>query len=392
MFCGSGLEMQDKNHREIALVRSSYSPYGGAETLTLELLHAMLKEDIRVFLLTRPYQDWPIDHPKFQPVPLGYHRGNRLLKTWLFERSVRRYLARRPFECVFSLDRISRFTHLHAGGGSHRTFLEIKNENAPALERIFRKTSLFHAYMLYLERKGFLTPDLKKVHCCSKMVSQDIHRNYGVPFSKLQVIYNGIDWEGIGESFDRRRELAMDLSHRYQIDPGHDWLFFLGSGFERKGLGLVISGLEFLPSSYHLLVVGQGNPRNFLRQARRNRVADRITFLGPQSEGWRFAALCKAVVLPSYYDPFGLAAAEAQAMGLPALVSDRTGYSELVQPGQTGVVLKHPVTVGDIRDGFKNLQDLIENPKKSALEIRRHIRFLDKKRVLSQLIHDFIGF
>ena len=384
--------MQNNNHREIALVRSSYSPYGGAEKLTLDLLQAMLKEDIRVFLLTHPHQDWPVDHPKFHPVQLGYHRVNRFWRTWLFDRSVQRYLARRPFEYVFSLDRISRFTHLHAGAGTHRAFLKTKNENAPVLERLFRKTSLFHAYLIYLEKKSFSNPDLKKIHCCSKMVSHEIHENYGVPFTKLQVIYNGIDWERIGESFSVRRQLARDLSQKYRLDLEHDWLLFLGSGFERKGLESAIAGLAFLPSSYHLLVVGQGNPRQYIRQAREHGTATRISFLGPQPEGWRFAALCKAVVLPSHYDPFGLAAAEAQAMGLPVLLSERTGYSELVQPGKTGVILKHPMTLDHIRDAFKNLQTLIENPEKSADQIRNHIKFLDKSTVLSKLIHDFIGF
>jgi UDP-glucose:(heptosyl)LPS alpha-1,3-glucosyltransferase len=384
--------MQNNSHREIALVRSSYSPYGGAERLTLDLIQAMLKEDIRVFLLTHPHQDWPVDHPKFRRVQLGFHRGNRFWRTWFFDRSVQRYLARRPFEYVFSLDRISRFTHLHAGAGTHRAFLKIKNENAPVLERLFRKTSFFHAYLLYLEKKSFLNPDLKKIHCCSQMVSREIHKSYGVPFTKLQVIYNGIDWESIGGSFCRRRQLASDLSQKHRLDLRHDWLLFLGSGFERKGLELAIAGLAFLPSSYHLLVVGQGNTRQFIRQARGHHIATRISFLGPQPEGWRFAALCKAVVLPSHYDPFGLAAAEAQAMGLPALLSERTGYSELVQPGQTGVILKHPMTLDYIRDAFKNLQALIENPQKSADQIRNHIRFLDKSSVLSKLIHDFVGF
>ena len=360
--------------------------------MTLDLLRAMLEEDIRVFLLTYPHQDWPVDHPKFQPVRLGYHRGNRLWKTWFFDHSVQRYLARRPFEHVFSLDRISRFTHLHAGGGTHLYYLKTKNETAPALERLFRKTSLFHAYLLYLEKKSFLNPELKKIHCCSHIVSREIHENYGVPFNKLQVIYNGIDWEGIGGSFFRRRELARDLSHQHRLDLEHNWLLFLGSGFERKGLGVTLSGLEFLPSSYRLLVVGKGNPREFIRQARKCHITNRIRFLGSQSEGWRFAALCKAIVLPSHFEPFGLAAAEAQAMGLPALVSGRTGYSELIEQGQTGVVLKHPMTLDRIRDAFKNLQALIENPRKSADQIRNHIKFLDKSTVLSKLIHDFIGF
>ena len=56
------------------------------------------------------------------------------------------------------------------------------------------------------------------------------------------------------------------------------------------------------------------------------------------------------------------------------------------------MVLKHPMTLDRIRDAFKDLQALIEKPKKSADQIRKHIEFLDKKKILSELIHDFIGF
>src|SRR6202000_2635900 len=63
----------------------------------------------------------------------------------------------------------------------------------------------------------------------------------------------------------------------------------------------------------------------------------------------RFAGLCDheqllallhradAAVLPSHYEPFGLAALEAAAAGTPLLTSNIGGLGEAVIDGQTGV-------------------------------------------------------
>ena len=58
------------------------------------------------------------------------------------------------------------------------------------------------------------------------------------------------------------------------------------------------------------------------------------------------------MVLPSRYEPFGLAAAEVQAMGIPVLVSENTGYAELVLPGRSGIILKNQ----EINSGLEQVQ------------------------------------
>lgn len=377
-------------NRKIAIVRSSYSPYGGAETLTLAIIRELLNLGLKVSLLTFPRQQWPLIHPNLTKVALGYHRGNRLWKLWFFERSVRTYLETHPFECVFSLDLVSTFTHLHAGGGSHRTFLRMRNEISSPFERLFRRASPFHAYTVFLQEKGFANPMLKKIHCCSNMVADDLHKDYQVPLDRMQIIYNGIDWEGIGSFFRRRGELAEELCRKNGLSLANNWLLFLGSGFSRKGLDIAITGLTSLPESYHLLVVGSDNPRTFANQASLLGINHRVHFIGPQEEGWKFSSICKALVLPSRYDPFGLAAAEAQAMGLPVLVSERTGYVELVTPGQNGVILDN-FSTERIHHTFRELLRLIESPRMSPLEIRDSIRKLDNSVILKKLVCEFLG-
>ena len=384
------LNVQSNQPKKIALVRSSYSPYGGAEGLTLDILFYLLEMDKKICLLTWPNQKWPLNHPNLQIITLGHYRGHRLWRLWSFEHFVKKYLASNFFECVFSLDLVSQYTHVHAGGGSHKTFLKVKNESSSYFERIYHKFSLFHMYTIHLQKKGFSNPIVKKIHCCSQMVADDINTDYQVSRDKIQIIYNGINWERIGVTYRQRAETGNKIFEKHKLNSEHNWLLFLGSGFTRKGLDIAIKGLYFLPESYHLMVVGSGNYRLFLKQAPKLGVGKRVHFIGPQKEGWRFAAACKALILPSRYEPFGLAAAKAHAMGLPVLVSDRTGYSELVLEGENGVILKRPMREDHIQHAFDQIQQLIKYPQMTATEIRDRVEELDNQNILRTLINEFL--
>ncbi len=374
----------------IAVVRSTYSPYGGVEKVTLTIVRELLDMGVKVTLLTLPGQHWPVVHPNLQMVTAGIRWGNRLWQAWIFNHFVNKYLSTHSFDCIFAFERVSQFTHFHAGGGTHKTFLKIKNENSSVIEALFRKISLFHAYTLYLEKKGFSNPGLKKIQCCSKMVLNDIQADYRLNADKLQVIYNGIEWDEIGETFRNRFIIADEIRKKHQISPDWNCLLFLGSGFSRKGLDIAIEGLAALPDCYHLLVIGKNSCRAYFRQALKSGIAHRVHFLGSREKGWRYASVCKALVLPSYYEPFGLAPAEAHAMGIPVLVSDKTGYAEWILTGKNGVILQYPMTGDRIGKSFSELARIIEHPEMTADEIRNHVSELDNKIIYKKLIRDFL--
>jgi len=377
--------------KKLALIRSGYSPFGGIEMHALSLMNKLLDYNVQIDLLTRPHQNWPINHPKLNIVALGVNKGNRLFQSWIFNRSVRQYLKEQSFHCVFSMDQVDTCTHIHAGGGSHKVFLKIKNQSSPVMARLFRKFSLFHNYILKLEKKAFTGEMLQKIRCCSEMVRQDISNHYQVPENKMIVVHNGIDWSGIGSFFESRLSLKEDLQKKHALNPNWKMLLFLGSGFMRKGLDIAIKGLKHMDDDFHLLVIGKGAPKPFMQIAKKIGVENRVHILGPQEKGWKYAALCKGFVLPSRYEPFGRAAAEAQAMGIPALVSNRTGYAELIQPKKNGIVMNFPESDNEIHNSFKNFAHLMNNPVLSSEDIRNHIEHLDDEAVIKTLIRDFLS-
>ncbi|OPZ58483.1 MAG: GDP-mannose-dependent alpha-(1-6)-phosphatidylinositol monomannoside mannosyltransferase [Deltaproteobacteria bacterium ADurb.Bin510] len=88
-----------------------------------------------------------------------------------------------------------------------------------------------------------------------------------------------------------------------------------------------------------LLLVGDGPDLAGL-QARLGGLAG-VRFAGRVERGnlpqWYSAA--DLFVFPSVTDTFGLVVLEAQACGLPALVSDQGGPQEIILPGTSGFVL-----------------------------------------------------
>jgi UDP-glucose:(heptosyl)LPS alpha-1,3-glucosyltransferase len=385
-----GVEI-DGGLKKIALIRSTYSPFGGVERVALGLIDGLLNNGIDVTLLTFPGQPWPVSNERLHLVPMGIFRTHRLVQAWSFEHAVAGYLQRHAFDWVFSLDKVTTFTHLHAGGGTHRTFLRIKAGYSGRLSRFFRRFSLFHRYILHLEKKGFENRLLVKVRCNASMVRRDIQVDYGVPEEKLCVIHSGIRWQEMGETFANRAVVGEALRRRHGIDSGWSCLLFLGSGFDRKGLDIAIKGLAAMPSDFHLLVVGKGAAGPYRKLAERLNLDGRVHFLGPQPQGWRYAALCKALILPSRYDPFGGAAAEGHAMGVPVLVSDKTGYADYVIHKENGVILATPMSDEKIAAAFEHLHQLIIKPVKSADALRANIQCLDDAAILERLLNEFLS-
>jgi UDP-glucose:(heptosyl)LPS alpha-1,3-glucosyltransferase len=381
--------MTDLNR--IVLIRSTYSSSGGAERVTVSLINGLLAKGLSVTLLTLPRQQWPVADPRLHIVPLGICRGHRLIQAWAFNHATNRYLRHNRAGCVLSLDKVTTYTHLHAGGGTHKSFLRIKDQYANRWERFARTFSLFHRYILYIERKGFENPLLQSVRCNSQLVKSDIQRDYGVPEDKLVMIHSGIRWQAMGDVYARRSEVAQELCRRHHLDPKWKMVLFLGSGFSRKGLDIAIRGLAVMPSCYHLIVVGKGAASPYRRLASSLGLDGRVHFLGPQSQGWRFASLGKALVLPSQYDPFGGASAEGHAMGLPVLVSDKTGYADRVIHGENGVVLKTPMSAERIECAFSELAQLIESPRWTPDQLRNHARQVDDDIILEKLMNRFLN-
>jgi UDP-glucose:(heptosyl)LPS alpha-1,3-glucosyltransferase len=155
----------------------------------------------------------------------------------------------------------------------------------------------------------------------------------------VSVVYNGVDLERFhpcrraGEGAELRRSCgwaAEDLV-----------LLFLGTGYGRKGLDVLLDALARLdvPRS-HLLVVGYDSASGrFERRAAELGLGRRVRFLGGRRDVETCFAAADLYVLPTRYDPFANTTLEALASGLPVITTAANGAGELVTEGVEGSIV-----------------------------------------------------
>ena len=318
----------------IAIIRQRYTPFGGAERFIEGALEALLERNVAITLYTR---EWPQTNlALLEPhIVDPFHLGG-LWRDWGFARAVCRAVGRAQLDLVQSHERLLCCDIFRAGDGVHATWLEERLKAASPAKRLGVALSPHHWYTRHMERRMFASPWLSAVICNSRMVRDDIRDRFGVPESKLHVVYNAVDCESFSPTLKRERGA---LRVRHAIPPDAPMFLLVGSGFERKGVATAIAALAELPGPARLVVVGRDkNIAHYERLARRHRVADRVLFAGPQPDPRPFYGAADAFVLPTLYDPFPNAALEAMACALPVITSTRSGAAELLREHDAGLV------------------------------------------------------
>jgi glycosyltransferase involved in cell wall biosynthesis len=118
-------------------------------------------------------------------------------------------------------------------------------------------------------------------------------------------------------------------------------LLYAGRVSKEKNLGLLADAFAELESRgvpVTLIVAGDGPYRADMERRLAGHSAIFTGFL-PQDELARVYASTDLLVFPSTTDTFGNVVLEAQASGLPVIVSDQGGPHELILPGKTGLVV-----------------------------------------------------
>lgn len=152
------------------------------------------------------------------------------------------------------------------------------------------------------------------------------------------VIPLGVELPIVGETADIRAE--------FNIPSNRPLLLFMSRIDPKKGLDLLLPALEQLAAAgeqFHWVIAG-ANPQDpryeqsIYSSIQTSSLADRTTWTGFVT-GSRKIQLLQAAdlfVLPSYYENFGIAVAEAMAAGVPVLISDQVHIWPQIQQAEAG--------------------------------------------------------
>jgi phosphatidylinositol alpha-mannosyltransferase len=184
------------------------------------------------------------------------------------------------------------------------------------------------------------------------------------PVVEAHARYVNAEWEIIPNGVDTA---FFQPNGRYPADPlaQQPRLLFLGRLDPRNGLETVLRAmpavLERFPDA-SLAVAGDGPLRPLYERLARP-VADRVQFLGrvngnrPEVYGSADLYLC-----PTTKASFGITLLEAMASGTPLVVSDITGFRELVGGGEEAVL----VDTSDADAWARAAIDLLADPQRRA--------------------------
>jgi glycosyltransferase involved in cell wall biosynthesis len=158
----------------------------------------------------------------------------------------------------------------------------------------------------------------------------------GISQDKIRVFPRGVDTE----MFHPGKRNGVFSG--YGQDDNSIKLLYVGRISKEKNLevlGNVFRSLTASTLNLRLIVVGDGPYRKEMEESLHGTPS---AFMG-YVEGEELASIyssCDLFVFPSTTDTFGNVVLEAQASGLPVIVTDRGGPQENVIPGQTGLVVE----------------------------------------------------
>jgi len=202
--------------------------------------------------------------------------------------------------------------------------------------------------------------------------------------NRVVVAYPGVRSDFTPDPADR------DLRARY---GPKQVLLFVGVLVERKNLSFLLRVLRRLRSQGRkdvvLIIVGSGPLEQALRdEAAQMDLSGAVQFAGRVSEPDKieYYRLCDVFVFPSLVEGFGMAPAEAMAVGKPVVAANRSSLSEVVEDGVTGF-LADPTDERDFADKIGCLLDSPDQRENMGRAGRRRVaeRF-DFGKTAEQLI------
>ncbi len=196
----------------------------------------------------------------------------------------------------------------------------------------------------------------------------------GIPRQKTSVVFQGVD-------VDRFRPDAADRYYVYdelKIDRSRKVFFYSGHMEERKGVAVIMKAAnclsdERVAGDWQIVLFGNrdGEETPHLRLLS-SRSREHVVFGGYRDDLHRVQRGCFAFVIASTgWDSLPRSPLEAQASGLPAIVSNLPGLSESIDPESTGFLFA-PGDYKGLAFLFSQLLDNTSLRDRLAANARRH--------------------
>tara|TARA_R110000782_G_scaffold101029_15_gene187619 strand:- start:7444 stop:8934 length:1491 start_codon:yes stop_codon:yes gene_type:complete len=173
-----------------------------------------------------------------------------------------------------------------------------------------------------IERAGLNGAD--RVIAVSRLTKSIVHRRYGVPENRIDVVYNGVDQDSV----QPKRGMAIERDEKIVL--------FLGRITMQKGPEYFIRAAKRVlekEEKVKFVVAGSGDMAvRMIEEAADLGIGHKVLFTGflRGRDVDRVFRMADCYVMPSVSEPFGIAPLEAMRNDVPVIVSRQSGVSEIL--------------------------------------------------------------
>ena len=212
---------------------------------------------------------------------------------------------------------------------------------------------------------------------------------------KSRVIWNGSASGVSFEKFDisKKEKWFDEIRDKYSIPKNAEVFIFIGRITKDKGVNELFEASRRLLQKYddaYLLMVGSVEKNDSiigeLYYWAQNE--PRVIFAGFTNEVEKYIAASDVYVLPSYREGFGSAVIEAEAMGVPVIVTNIPGPTDAMKKEVTGLIVKKgsAAELYDAMEKFYCSEELRSEMGKNAFEFA--LKGFEQKALFEKIIDD----
>lgn len=210
-------------------------------------------------------------------------------------------------------------------------------------QRTWKEEQLGAAYHVstWLEKTAYQNAD--GVIAVSEYMKKTVHDLYRVPMHRIRVIHNAIDVN------QYKPTLNPSLLAEYHIQQDKPFILFVGRITRQKGIAHLVNAIQYLiPHIQVVLCASSPDTEDIRREIADNikkalaRTKNNIIWIDrsvPVEDLIPLYSHASVFVCPSIYEPFGLINLEAMACGTPVVSSKVGGIPEIVDHGETGLLV-----------------------------------------------------
>ena len=317
--------------KRIAFVVNTLS--GGGAERTVANLSRILSEHFNIDIIVNddvhleyPYKGWvfSLKMPADANIMGTAYQIKALVRR---VRLLKKLKNRRDYVAVLSFSEMTNLANVLSGKGKQgntKRIISVHNsvKNSKASAWKYRFVS---KYVL-----PFCIERSERTVACSKEITDELVKDYGLKIDNSYTVYNGIDLERIKKNVSiRLNEPLCDESKKIIIT--------VGRLVRQKGQWHLIRAVKKLRDDgipVQLLILGEGELRSTLQKMIIAGGLENNVFLsGFVSNPHQYMAEADVVVFPSLYEGFSNAIAEALACGVAVISTDHeTGAREILAP------------------------------------------------------------